>query len=182
MNYNRDNKGQFAYKSWSKEKKQAFWALMVCIILPFLHMGVTAFLDSIIGKELTYIASPRAEAAEIAPDKIEEMKGDVLDRLSKCESGGKDSKNGIDTIDTNNKVSYGIFQFQKSTVQHYYKKMTGNEISGKDAILLALDDEKSRQLAKWIIFETDNGSGKDWFNCTKWNDLDTLVKFIKSHQ
>jgi hypothetical protein len=47
---------------------------------------------------------------------------------------------------------------------------------------MALDDAKARELAAWVIFETDAGSGKDWFNCTNWHDLDTLVDFIKSHE
>ncbi len=123
-----------------------------------------------------------ADAAEIVlmenhAATIDEMKADVLDRLGKCEN-----PNGKPIVfDTNGVASVGQYQWQPHSFQHYWKKMTGQEITEKEAVILALDDTKARELAAWVIFETDAGSGKDWVNCTKWHGLDMLVKFIKAH-
>lgn len=141
-----------------------------------------------VDKELHYIAAQPLEAAEIiTPDTIEQMKNDVLNRLSQCESGGRDSEDGIVTFDPDksgkpqNIPSYGIFQFKAPTVQYYHKKRTGEDLTGKEAILLALDDEKARELASWIIFDTDAGSKNDWVICSRVKELNTLVDFVKSH-
>lgn len=131
-----------------------------------------------VDNELQYIAPQRVEAAEIiAPDTIEEMKNDVLDRLTKCENPNDKPI----VFDTNGIASVGKFQWQPHSFQHYWLKKTGDKISEKEAVIYALDDAKARELAAYVIFETDNGSKKDWVNCTKWHDLDTLISFIKSH-
>ena len=156
-----------------------FSSFCVCFALGGYFVGV----DNLAGKELHAVNVAEAAVIPVVmPSKVDEMKRDVLDRLSKCESGGLASETGIDTIDTNNKVSYGVFQFQKATVQYYWQKMTGEKISGKEAILIALDDVKARELASWIIFETDAGSAKDWVRCSHRDDLTTLVEFIKAHE
>jgi len=49
------------------------------------------------------------------------------------------------------------------TVQQYYKLQTGEEISGKDVILLALDAKRASDLAEYIIFEHDGLA--NWTNC-----------------
>ena len=109
---------------------------------------------------------------------VDEMKADVLDRLAKCENPNQKPI----VFDTNGVASVGQYQWQPHSFQYYWKKMTGEMLSEKDAVVYALDDAKARQLAAFVIFETDAGSGKDWVNCTKWHDLDTLVGFIKSHE
>lgn len=129
------------------------------------------------GKELHYQA-PRAEAAEIITlDTIETMKRDVLDRLAKCEN----PHNKPIVFDTNGVASVGQYQWQPHSFQHYWQKKTGVKLTEKEAVVFALDDVKARELAAYVIFETDRGSEKDWVNCTAWHDLDTLVKFIKAH-
>lgn len=131
-----------------------------------------------VDKELHYIAAQPLEAAEIiTPDTIELMKGDVLDRLSKCENPqGKPI-----VFDTNGVASVGNFQWQPHSFAHYWEKKTGVKLSEKDAVIYALDDTKARELASYVIFETDKGVSKDWVNCSKWHGLQTLVDFIKAH-
>jgi hypothetical protein len=135
-----------------------------------------------------YLRFERAEAAEITTPVIEDdrqlvdlnvAKSKVVDLLQKCESGGRKDEEGIIVWDTNNKPSIGVLQFQPQTVQFYYKKLYGKEITGKEAVLIALDTEKARSLATDIIFTTENGVAKDWVNCTRWHGLDARVQLIK---
>jgi len=112
--------------------------------------------------------------------KIEALKDAVMSKLSQCESAGHKESDGIIIMDTNNKLSIGQYQWQVSSVQHYYKLMTGKEISKKDAIILALDESKARELAKYVAFSTKNKIGKDWYNCNVKHGLDIQVDMIKS--
>lgn len=111
--------------------------------------------------------------------KISLLKDEVIAELEKCESGGRKEEDGIVILDSNNKGSYGPLQFQRTTVIHYYKLMTGKDINGRDAIILALQGDKARELAKYVIFETKNGVAKDWVNCSNYHNLQYKVDTIK---
>lgn len=111
--------------------------------------------------------------------KIDELKNKVVEDLRSCESAGHEEDDGIIIFDSNSKASIGTLQFQKNTVIHYYKVLYGQDITPKEAVLIALDNQKSGQLAKDIIFNTKNMAGKDWYNCTKRLNLDSQVLMIK---
>lgn len=53
--------------------------------------------------------------------------------------------------------SWGVMQFKLTTVMHYYEELYGEKITQKEALLIALDDEKARALARDIIFEVEGG-------------------------
>lgn len=186
MNFiKRDSKGRFV--STKTKVKFATFLIFTVGTLTAGHLYVEPAIDRAneetrkvlenVQKELHYVA-PKAEAAEITPSKIEEMKADVLNRLEKCENP---SKKPI-VFDSNGVASVGQFQWQPHSFQHYWEKMTGEKITEKEAVIKALDDATARRLASYVIFETDKGSAKDWVNCTKWHDLGTLVEFIKAHE
>lgn len=111
--------------------------------------------------------------------KIELLKDEVIAELEKCESGGRKEEDGIVILDSNNRGSYGVLQWQRNSVIHYYKMMTGKDINGRDAIILALQGDKARELAKYVIFETNNGVEKDWVNCNLYKNLQYKVDTIK---
>jgi hypothetical protein len=111
--------------------------------------------------------------------KIDVLKDEVVAELAKCESGGRKEEDGIVILDSNDKGSYGVMQWQRKSVQHYYKLRTGTEINGRDAIILALQGDRAKDLAKWVIFETKSGVAKDWVNCSKWHGLQSKVDMIK---
>jgi len=113
-------------------------------------------------------------------EKVRQLKDEVLDSLAKCESGGRDNESGIIVWDTNNKPSLGKFQFQVATVQHYVEKRDGTKISGREAILLALDETEARKLAEWVIFDSGKGSASDWVICTRKGNLAEKQAIIKS--
>lgn len=111
--------------------------------------------------------------------KIDELKTEVLDSLQKCESQGANEDTGLIVFDSNKVASIGLYQFQKTTVQHYYKTLYSKDITGKEAIEIALDGEQSRKLASDIIFSNDSKGINNWYNCNKKNNLETKVAFIK---
>ena len=53
--------------------------------------------------------------------------------------------------------SWGPLQFKITTVQHYYKTLYSEDISQKEALFIALDEEKATKLAQDIIFEVEGG-------------------------
>lgn len=75
---------------------------------------------------------------EIQNDRMERL----LDCMSFLESGNRDH---LVILDTNNKYSYGILQFQIDTIKQFS--------TTTDPIALALDPIKSRQLAKEMILK-----------------------------
>jgi len=105
-------------------------------------------------------------------------KADVVARLAACESAGHSEDDGIIIFDTNNRASIGRLQFQKATVIHYMKRLYGQDITAKEAVLIALDTEKAKALATDIIFTTDNDA-TDWLNCSNKLGLGADIKAIK---
>jgi len=113
--------------------------------------------------------------------KILEIKKEVIDSLRACESGGYSEEDGILIRDSKETISIGTFQFQKKTVIHYYKTLYGKDITGKEAVLIALDDTRSAELAEAIIFGTDGGF-KNWLNCSNKIGIKYSVELIKKLQ
>lgn len=118
----------------------------------------------------------------LAP-KVAEIKKEALTNLKKCESSGSKESDGLITYDphaTNKTVevfSLGSFQFKKATVIHYYKVLYNKVITGKEAVLIALDDERAESLASDIIFTTDKGY-TNWLNCSNKLGLKATVDMI----
>lgn len=135
-----------------------------------------------LGRETTSPVFVQAEdkSHEMLNEKIDKLKDEVIAQLRACESAGHSEDDGILIFDSNEKASIGTLQFQKNTVIHYYKVLYGKEITGKEAVMIALDDDKAGQLAKDIAFTTKNKIGKDWVNCNKKHSLDAKVDLIKS--
>lgn len=117
-------------------------------------------------------------------EKIYELQNEVLDTLTACESGGASESDGLVTFDPNpnnpkvQKASFGLYQFKQSTVIHYYKVLYGKDITGKEAIDIAMNEKTSRQLTSDIIFKTNNGLD-NWYNCAVNKNLYQEVKLIK---
>lgn len=173
----RDYKGRFSALPWRKYERNLFISIMFVGALALFLGRFDTGIEYFTREALTYTA-PEVEAATIMePKTIEEMKRDVLDRLEKCENPHKKPI----VFDSNGVASVGQFQWQPHSFQHYWEKKTGQKLTEKEAVIHALDDEKARGLAEYVIFETDKGSAKDWVNCTKWHNLTTLVEFIKAH-
>lgn len=112
------------------------------------------------------------------PNKIKEFKSDFLATLKTCESGGKTEDDAPMILDTNNKMSIGLYMFQIDTVIHYYKTLYGKDVTRKEAVEIALDEEKAGKLAHDIIFTTEKGP-REWVNCFKKHGLVEDLKVIE---
>lgn len=113
--------------------------------------------------------------------KINTLKDEVLDTLRNCESQGATEDTGLIVFDSNKVASIGLYQFQKATVQAYYKALYNKDITGKEAIEIALDSKQARALASDIIFSTTLKKDKginNWYNCNKKHNLQAKVDFI----
>lgn len=139
------------------------------------------------------IANPitKVEARDVLVDnlnaKVESLKEEVVNAIRACESAGNKENDGLITFDphkTNTKVqpaSIGTLQFKIATVQHYYKTIYGKTITPKEAVLIALDDEKSGKLAYDIIFKSGSGT-KDWHTCGNSKKVQDTLLVIKKLQ
>lgn len=118
----------------------------------------------------TQLEEHRGDLQEV----INELEGEVIARLQRDESGGGDS--GGDVFYTNDPTSsmqstcarigglrniecdsWGVMQFKLTTVMHYYSVLYGEDITQKQALQIALNDDDARALARDIIFEVEGG-------------------------
>lgn len=127
----------------------------------------------------------QAELTDSMPIRVEKLKQEVIEQIAKLETGNVKTEDGLVHID-NNKAktlkekdipSYGCMQFKVSTVQLYEKNLYKKDMNNYDAILVALDCSKAKQLAEDIIFKV-NGGLWNWSVATK--EMGMKVEIIKS--
>jgi len=124
-------------------------------------------------------------SAAMLAEKIDSLEKAVVESVRKCEQGKYVESDGLVTYDPQQggssmeKIpSFGTLQFKKTTVIYYYKSLYNKVITGKEAILIALDDELSGQLAQDIMFKSKN-MANDWLNCSNKLSLDAQISAIK---
>lgn len=146
----------FKYKVRNVFRKMVIFAMFLALLVGTYKVG--SFLSP-----RTILAENKVQVDSL-PSKIEELKMDLVGRLSKCESAGLNKDDGILVFDTNNKASIGPLQFQKATVTYYEKSLYGKDVNGNEAVIIALDYAQASVLAKDIIFTTPKGLS-NWLNC-----------------
>ena len=158
------------------------------LVLWLVAIGIVCwFGGSYFNKQIVYKQVEKEVILDNLTEKVNELKGVLVSDLRQCESGGLKESDGLVTFDphpTKKQVqipSFGLYQFKKSTVQFYYKKFYNKEITGLEAINIALSEEKSSELASEIIFR--DGALNNWFNCSKklglQNKLNTINELLK---
>lgn len=121
-----------------------------------------------------------AENTDTLSIKVEQMKKEVVNQISNMENKTNipividDNKAG--TLPKKDKVSIGCMQFKISTVQHYENVLYKVTMNDNEAVVLALDCEKAKELAQEIIFNTVGGLW-NWSVATK--EIGTKVEVIK---
>ena len=155
------------------------------LILIMIVIGVGAyFIGGKFNPDIRYQAGEKVIVDNLS-QKVNELKGALVSDIQKCESAGYDESDGIITFDgnkNNKKIeipSIGTYQFKKSTIIYYYDTLYQKDITGKEAVLIALDDEKAGQLASDVIFKTSNGLS-NWYNCSKKINAQSRLDIINS--
>jgi hypothetical protein len=88
---------------------------------------------------------------------INEREEKILSCLAFLESSNREY---IKVLDSNNQYSYGLYQFQLSTLKDIYPSLSNEELEK-----IALDPVKSKEIARKLIFE--KGEWWRWGNTIK---------------
>lgn len=160
----RESSGRFS----SFKKKLKKWTLIAVLVYGVYVAGG--------------LLQPRAIATPVLFDnltpKIEELKDSIVEDIRNCERSNYEEEDAPIILDTNKKMSIGVFMYQKATVQHYSKKLYGKELTGKEATLFALDEDKARQMTYDVIFKDSKGWA-NWYNCGKKIGVETRLQVIR---
>jgi cell division protein FtsL len=172
MKYQKENRfAQFKNKVKSFFKKVLFWSVVILALA-----GTVQYFRWAYPNYRTEIVQKEIKIDTLTP-RIAELKAEILDSLRACESNGYTEDDGLIVYDSNKVASIGLFQFQKKTVIHYYKTLYGQDITGKRAIEIALDEKLSRKLAEDIIFKDSKGID-NWYNCKNKKGLGENIKWV----
>lgn len=138
-------------------------------------------------KYQSIINTAEAEQIDTLRNKVEALKWEVIDGIKAHESKGYDEDDGLITYDplqsnpskTKKKdiASIGSFQLKQTTIIYYYKKLYNEDITMKEAVLIALDDQKARQLAYDIVFKADGIN--NWLNYANKQTTKSKLSIIK---
>lgn len=111
--------------------------------------------------------------------RIDMLEYEVVDSLAKeCETKGVKEPDAAIILDSNEQMSLGAWMWQIKSVQHYVKLFEDRDINRVEAIQIAIDHNKARELTRKVIFEDEKGVW-NWANCAKKLDLEAQVKLIK---
>lgn len=159
-------------------KEIAAFALVIVVIVLAIHGLVKAndYINASLNKPVQN-ATAYQVAEELLALKIRVLEDSVLAKLALCETGGVQEPDGAITFDTNRKASVGRYQFQITTVQHYHQLIYGVELNRAQSIMLAINPAPSTELAREIIFNTEDGI-ENWRACDKKHNLALEISLI----
>lgn len=121
---------------------------------------------------------PIAHAEDVSPEKIAELKAGVVEKLKQCESHEATEEDAVINPTDGGSPSFGLLQFKITTVQHYMDKFRGEKVTRYEALQIAMDEERARELAMEIIFE-EVGGVWNWENCANKQNLAPRIEFIR---
>jgi hypothetical protein len=178
----RNNQGEF-----KKDHTLAGFIITTIVVAVFVISGVWYhYTHPIIETKTVTITNDISSSTYAA--KIDSLQKSVVEQVRACESAGYKETYGLVTYDPkiegkndDKAMSYGTLQFKKSTVIYYEKTLFGKTITGKEAILIALDDKASGELAQAIMFKSNN-LATDWANCSNKLNLNSMIIAIKKIQ
>lgn len=125
--------------------------------------------------------------------KIRSLKDSLLDDLRHEEIKGYENNSLVIVFDPLEKdlaqcrrtggvrlhcYSTGDYNFKIATVQHYYLKFYSEVLNDKEAMLIAMDDDLSRELAEKVIFDEVGGIW-NWRNSAEKINAAQRIEFIR---
>ena len=188
--------GQFASKRAGKSQMWFFkllFAIIGVIVIGWWYVGFTEKPIKSVQRASPGVTKAviKEVKAERSPDRLDKavqtMKREVVMSIRDKESRGFTPKSGevFYTHDSTKSMrsecqrtggerdlscdSFGIMQMKISTIQLWWKQLGRGEITEKDALLLALDNDKSVQFAEDVIFGIKS-------SCFAWSTCGTNEK------
>lgn len=175
---------KFLYRVQKFLRKVLAILIVICVIYVAVQFG-RAYYPVI--KYQSVINTAEAEQIDTLKDKVETLKWEVIDGIKAHESKGYNEDDGLIVYDplqsnpskTKKKdiASIGSFQMKQTTIIYYYKKLYNEDITMKEAVLIALDDQKARQLTYDIVFKA-NGIN-NWLNYANKQTTKSKLSTIK---
>lgn len=179
----------FMQKFYNKRNRAIVFSAKVSVLAWFIVGGM--IYGQTHPSKTAYAYVDRDNSDLILGSKIESLKNSVVEGIRSCEKAGYKEADGLIVYDPlvsnpkstakKNVPSIGTLQFKQTTVQHYYKILYNKDITLKEAALIALDDAKSGDLAKDIMFKT-GAKANDWVNCAAKTDANAQIALIKKLQ
>ncbi len=162
----RDKIGRFARKA----RNRAAWVIVVSMVAIVAYSyGVADHGNVVMAQNI--IVSTTTPMSELKGKSVEQLKDEVIAKLSNDENGDpnkvpvKMDDNNKGTLPAKDKFSYGCMQYKNSTVQRHYKAIYGKDLTNLEAVLLALDCDKAKALAREAIFGKPNAV-EEWTMAT----------------
>lgn len=186
----RDTKGKFAKKKWYK--RWSLWVVVACVVIMGggHFTGDYEFIADWIAPEAVYKAEAMEIVSEVPTEKaLAAMKHDLLKTLQLCESAGKEGEAAYELVtfdpDRSGKVSqipsFGQFQYKVDTMKGYWKKMTGEVLTTRQAQGHGQDGEQSWKTTDYVIFTLDIAPSTDWYHCSVKHDLYKTAAYINKY-
>lgn len=147
--------GKFASKSWFKRIwnsikwfwERVLWGSIALIVLCSIYIQGT--LDQV-----------QAEQVNTLEVKIEQLKSEVVDEIANRENRGNvpsiPDDNKAHNLPLKDKVSSGCLMMKVSTVQRFQFERTKEKLTDIEAMQLALDCNRAKDLSKFAIFEKNH--------------------------
>jgi hypothetical protein len=164
-------------------------------ILPYgIIVGVTAGILTFGLPHEQVVVTKEKQVDFSLEQKVSELQSELLDDLKRAEVGGYENMDVIIVFDPLRKdlnkcrqvggvrlhcYSFGVYNFKIDTVKYFYEKYYYETLTDLEALELALDPERSRDLAHTIIFSEDKGGIFHWTNSAKKIDAKRRIGFIR---
>lgn len=143
------------------------------LILLIIGIGIICyFCGGYFNKEIVYKQVEKEVVLDNLIGKINQLKGEIINDIFMSENGGNKEDDVLITYDPNprNKkvqiASVGNCQFKLSTIQYYEKQLYNKDLTRKEALMIAISDEKCKELMTDIIFKYKDG-WQEWYNSGK---------------
>lgn len=128
-----------------------------------------ALIGRVINPKIIYEVKEKEVVLDNLSAKIDQLKGELVKDIFDNERMGHTEEDALITWDPNPNhksveiASIGNCQWKIPTLQESYLKYYGETLTRKQAILIALDDEKCKEVMSKVIFSEVNGWQK-WYN------------------
>lgn len=151
------------------EKVKRFLGLCAVILITTGIVIGIGLLGRALNPKIIYEVKEKEVVLDNLAGKIDQLKGELIKDIFDNERAGHSEEDALITWDPNPNhksveiASVGSCQWKIPTLQESYLKHYGETLTRKAAILIALDDEKCKEVMTKVIFTEENGWRK-WFN------------------